>query len=284
MHKASLNSQRLLNVLKVLSDGRPHASYELAVLSRILLTVIRYSYGWNKKEAFLTQKHFQQVTGLSRSTISAVLRRLIMANILTPLEADTYMLQKDYERWQIDQRRYRPLKDQTAHNRVADESKDKICRKQKQIAPQNTSEKSSNSNDLNELAQSLHKDIFKDIYKDISLRERLFDRLKRDFPDQDERALHSLCNRHPERVDFFLYLCETFKIDPVYVKNPIAFITSLRPISFPALPERLEHKVMEAQRQKEERTASRQRASEYYENEFAEVKQLVSSFVKNLTR
>ncbi|MFN3481221.1 MAG: hypothetical protein ACK415_12670 [Thermodesulfovibrionales bacterium] len=34
MHKAGLRSPRLLNVLKILIDGRPHESYELAVLSK----------------------------------------------------------------------------------------------------------------------------------------------------------------------------------------------------------------------------------------------------------
>lgn len=34
MHKASLRSKRLLNVLKFLCDGRPYESYELAFLSK----------------------------------------------------------------------------------------------------------------------------------------------------------------------------------------------------------------------------------------------------------
>lgn len=34
MHNASLKSKRLLNVLKVLCDGKAHESYELAYLSK----------------------------------------------------------------------------------------------------------------------------------------------------------------------------------------------------------------------------------------------------------
>ncbi|WP_203471988.1 hypothetical protein [Dissulfurispira thermophila] len=92
------------------------------------------------------------------------------------------------------------------------------------------------------MAQSLLKDIFKDIYKDISLRERIFERLKTEFSYLDATQLKDTVFRYPERADFFLYLCETFKIDPVYVKNPIAYITSLRPIAFPNLMEREEVK------------------------------------------
>ncbi|GER94061.1 hypothetical protein A45J_1819 [hot springs metagenome] len=220
---------------------------------RILLAIIRYSYGWNKKEARLTVKQIHQVTGISDRTIYDILRRLIKKIIITPIATDTYQLQKDYSRWQIDQRRYKPIAkaepdfakaepDFAKATQNFSESKVKNLRKQCKINDSATPLKSATGEASQELAQSLLKDIFKDIYKDISLKERIFERLKTEFSYLDATQLKALVFRYPERADFFLYLCETFKIDPVYVKNPIAYITSLRPIAFPNLMEREEVK------------------------------------------
>ncbi|MFN3480653.1 MAG: hypothetical protein ACK415_09735, partial [Thermodesulfovibrionales bacterium] len=232
--------------------------------------------------------------------------------VLTYTEANVYSVQKDYTRWQFDQRRYKPLpyrdsnestegfteskkdfteseknfteskKDFTESEKNFTESKKDFYRKQEKKGVSAMPKKLSKNNDLEGVAQSLHKDIFKDIYKDISLRERLFERLKKESSGQDELALRSLRNRHPERVDFFLYLIETFKIDGQYVKNPIAYITSLRPIAFPSLPERESERAEKERQGREAKEAQRVREREYLEKERADVKSLVSSFVKSL--
>ncbi|BCB96826.1 hypothetical protein JZK55_17480 [Dissulfurispira thermophila] len=100
---------------------------------RILLAIIRYSYGWHKKEARLTVKDFHQVTGLSSehgSTIYKTIRRLILANVIHQVADYTYQLNKDYTTWQIDQRRYNPLKKQTSDCVKADHI---LCKSEPQI-------------------------------------------------------------------------------------------------------------------------------------------------------
>ncbi|MFN3740502.1 MAG: replication protein [Thermodesulfovibrionales bacterium] len=261
---------------------------------RILFAIMRYSYGWNKKEAYLTQRHFQQVTGLSKSTISDVLRRLIRKNVITLHEPDTYSVQKDYERWQIDQRRYKPLtnkepneseedfteskKDLSESKKDLSESDNNFVRKQIQKGGLTMPEKSNNDKDLNNMAQFLHKDI----YKDISLIERLYEKLKKEFSNIDEQALRAICTRYPERVDYFLYLIESYILDPQSVKNPIAYITSLRPTDFPSLPERAAQKKAQQQQAQQELDRLKAVREQIYNTDHATIKGLVSSFVKTL--
>jgi len=266
---------------------------------RIILAVIRYSMGWHKEEAHLTQKQIQQITGLSQRTISDCLRRLAIKNILTVVGTDTYMLQKDYTRWQIDQRRYKPLtegivssyrkqaQDLAKATQNSTESDVNFYRKQCKDAESFPQEKPKNNKDLTDVAQSLRKDIIKDIYKNISLRERIFERLKKAWPDaQTNRTalneLRAVIDRYPERADFFLYLLETFKIDPQYVKHPVAYITSLRPISFPPLPDR-ERLAYEKQKSLKQQAAeaAKERAA-YLDKERPAVQAMVKDFVKRL--
>ncbi len=255
---------------------------------RTLLAIIRYSYGWNKKEAYLTVKQIHQVTGLSEySTVSKVLRRLITKNVLIQCAPDIYQLNKDYARWQMDGRRYKPLEKQTNDFGKADQknwkSEPKFLEKQTKKLSSETPKKLDNGDDLSDVAHGLHKDIFKDIYKDISLRERIFERLKESLSGINPSHLRALVNRHPERADFFLYLCETFKVDPVYVKNPVAYITSLRPISFPDYNTR---RKKEEERVKELETAKAQREEmrrQFYEGEeFHHVGQMVKEFIDKI--
>ncbi|MFN3481321.1 MAG: hypothetical protein ACK415_13180, partial [Thermodesulfovibrionales bacterium] len=96
-------------------------------------------------------------------------------------EANVYSVQKDYTRWQFDQRRYKPFpyRDSNESTNGLTESKKDFYRKQEKNEVLAMPEKLSKNNDLEGVAQSLRKDIF----KDISLRERLFERLKNEFYD-----------------------------------------------------------------------------------------------------
>lgn len=68
---------------------------------RILLTVIRKTYGWNKKEDKIPLTQFQEYTGLSRPTVVESLKRLVKYALLFKSKDCVYSVQKDWEKWVV---------------------------------------------------------------------------------------------------------------------------------------------------------------------------------------
>jgi len=69
---------------------------------RCLLFIIRKTYGFNKKDDWISLSQFVDATGLQRSHICRSLKMLIQQNIITKggnASAPRYAFQKDYEKW-----------------------------------------------------------------------------------------------------------------------------------------------------------------------------------------
>ena len=65
---------------------------------RVLLCVIRYSYGWNKKTAVLTCKQLADLTGIDTRLIPRISKRVVSKRVVIR-EGSSFKLQKDYSRW-----------------------------------------------------------------------------------------------------------------------------------------------------------------------------------------
>lgn len=75
---------------------------------KIILCVLRYTYGFNRKSHSMSLSFFENHTGLSRSRINKAIKNLVNNNVLiitkkgdakTP---NTYMFNKDYDAWTME--------------------------------------------------------------------------------------------------------------------------------------------------------------------------------------
>lgn len=75
---------------------------------KVLLLVMRKTYGWNKKEDKISLTQFQQATGFSRQSICKSIKTLVKRSLLGSkrsftTEVVTYWLAKDYHKWDTSQ-------------------------------------------------------------------------------------------------------------------------------------------------------------------------------------
>lgn len=73
---------------------------------RVLLSIMRRTYGYHKKEDRISVSQIQAITGMRRQNIFRALKALKTANIINGLKSETnkrevatYSVQKDHERW-----------------------------------------------------------------------------------------------------------------------------------------------------------------------------------------
>lgn len=71
----------------------------------ILWTVIKKTYGYNKKQDAISLSQFTQMTGLKRSSVCRGINKLVSKKLLGSLKTETrevtsYYIIKDYEKWQ----------------------------------------------------------------------------------------------------------------------------------------------------------------------------------------
>lgn len=67
---------------------------------RIVICIIRHSYGWHKKTAYLTLSQIARATGLDVRLIPRTVKRLSGRGIIIR-DGTAYGLQKDYSRWRV---------------------------------------------------------------------------------------------------------------------------------------------------------------------------------------
>lgn len=71
--------------------------------TQIIWTVLRKTYGWNKKEDNISLTQFQEITGLSRASVCRAIKSLVAKQLLEvvtkQLPANRYRLQKNWEEW-----------------------------------------------------------------------------------------------------------------------------------------------------------------------------------------
>lgn len=69
---------------------------------RVLLILIRKTYGWNKKADWISLSQFSEATGIAESHVSRALNMLLKQNIVTKggnYKHPLFGLQKDWEKW-----------------------------------------------------------------------------------------------------------------------------------------------------------------------------------------
>lgn len=82
---------------------------------RVLLFIIRKTYGWNKKTDKIALSQFVLGTGIRKSHVSRALGLLVKQNIITKggnRDLRTFTVQKDYEKWvmlPVGERSHHPL-------------------------------------------------------------------------------------------------------------------------------------------------------------------------------
>lgn len=206
---------------------------------RVLWTILRFSYGWNKKRAYLTLKQISIMTGIDIRHLSAVLKKLLDKRVIER-DGKYYWLQKDYEKW--------ISLVHVSHKWVSPEQVKKVTQTGEQNSHGQVNENAENP--LTDSELQTPKDSIKDNYKDISLRERIFLKLKNYFP-----KLIVPDHVPAERMDYFLFLIETKGIKPDRIDSPVAYMMSKKLFieSFPSLSDREE----EARIRKEEELEKR---------------------------
>lgn len=68
---------------------------------KIVLFVIRKTYGFHKKEDKISLSQFQEGTDLSRVTVVKTLKNLIIKGILVKSPILAYKVNKDWEKWKL---------------------------------------------------------------------------------------------------------------------------------------------------------------------------------------
>lgn len=73
---------------------------------KVLLCIIRFTYGYNRKQALISLNTIQKYTSIRRSHISETVSTLIDKNIIVTMDSSytqprTYEVQKDYEKWAV---------------------------------------------------------------------------------------------------------------------------------------------------------------------------------------
>ena len=71
------------------------SSYE----SQVLWAIFRKTYGWNKKEDWITNTQITKMTGIAESHVSRTIKKLIGRNIVSKNDKKL-SFQKDYDKWQ----------------------------------------------------------------------------------------------------------------------------------------------------------------------------------------
>lgn len=74
------------------------SSYEY----RVLIFIIRKTYGWNKKEDWISLSQFSEATNIKESHICRTINLLLKQNIITKggnRDNPLYSIQKDYDKW-----------------------------------------------------------------------------------------------------------------------------------------------------------------------------------------
>ena len=71
------------------------SSYE----TQILFAIFRKTYGWHKKEDWITGSQLSEMTGIARSHVSRTIKKLIQRNLITK-NGKKISFQKDYEKWE----------------------------------------------------------------------------------------------------------------------------------------------------------------------------------------
>jgi len=71
------------------------SSYE----SQVLWAIFRKTYGWHKKEDWITGSQLSEMTGIAESHISRTLKKLIQRNLIIK-NRKKISFQKDYEKWE----------------------------------------------------------------------------------------------------------------------------------------------------------------------------------------
>lgn len=72
---------------------------------RVLMVVIRKTYGWNRKESDIPLSEFQSLTGMNRSTITDARKSLLDKNVLSVIKGagrthpSTWSVNKNWETW-----------------------------------------------------------------------------------------------------------------------------------------------------------------------------------------
>ena len=66
--------------------------------SRVLWAIFRKTYGWHKKEDWITNSQIAEMTGIAESHVSRTVKMLIDRNLVTK-NGKKLSFQKDYEKW-----------------------------------------------------------------------------------------------------------------------------------------------------------------------------------------
>jgi phage replication O-like protein O len=191
---------------------------------RVLLCVIRYSYGWNRKDAKLKPTQIARAVGIDVRLVPRSVKRLVDMQIVTK-QGNIYRVQKDYSLWKI----FIPRDEKTSSVEMnsfirRDDESSSVGMKQTHLKFNNG--KGSRGP--------------KDIYKDI-LNTSLSQKAVNSAPDltaererleKRVRKLFPACTGIPkgistEKIWLFLHKIGTGEIQPATIRSPVSYMKGM---------------------------------------------------------
>jgi phage replication O-like protein O len=96
---------------------------------RIVLLILRKTYGFRKKSDWISLTQFEKGTGLSRPTVVKSLKTLVLRKIIIKLENKNYFFNKNWEEWVVNTALLVNTAFITSKHRLTDASKDRLTHK-----------------------------------------------------------------------------------------------------------------------------------------------------------
>lgn len=99
---------RLANELLEAIIAEPFSGQDL----RIIFSVARRTYGWNKSEDYISLSQFVKATGMTTTRCSQVINRLVGSKVISLIDkrglrgTKKYRINKNYEEWTLSNKRH----------------------------------------------------------------------------------------------------------------------------------------------------------------------------------
>lgn len=195
---------------------------------RVLLCIIRYTYGWNRREAYISYSTFFRVTGIQPKHVCRTVRALLYKGLISVKKEKArcgYAVQNDFRKWILHDKGV-PCQE------IPYEDKNIPSSGYTSIPVQGIERPLKSHVDK---GQPGPKENIKDMSKEISLRERLIEEMGKIFPSLSCIPDYIL----PEKMDYLAYKVRCGEIKAGTIKNPVAYLKSLTVCeTFPSFEER----------------------------------------------
>lgn len=238
---------------------------------RVFDTIIRRTYGWNKKHADITYRQFEAATGLRQAHVYRALRSLLQHRLIEKCSSG-YCVQKDYEKWIPFSKGY--------SKRGASSTFGAESYSEQGVSPTPNEEHPTPRKSNNDNGSQRAKDSIKDNVK-TSLseeREKLEKRIEKIFP----QCVSIPKGISTEKLFLFVYRISRGEIKAENIGSPVAYMKGMLDEDVTPLLEKMQRDSRVRAAQLEKARTDRADMEKLREENSAEMSQLIRDFVTQL--